>query len=192
MFTDADRNLAELAAAQHAVFTRADARRAVLTERQIDYRVESFWIRWHDGVYRIPGAVRTWNGALLAACRAASRPAGISHRSGAALYELPGGRRDLVELTCARWSRAKSNGLVVHEQTRIDERDITEVDGIPVMRPELVVLEMAGLRPFAAYVEMVIQAARRKRLITFESTKEMFDRHARRGVRGVQVMRSVL
>src|SRR5262249_60843968 len=38
----------------------------------------------------------------------------------------------------------------------------------------------------------VIQAARRKRLITYESTREMFDRHARRGVRGVRAMRAVL
>jgi very-short-patch-repair endonuclease len=80
----------------------------------------------------------------------------------------------------------------VHEQTRIDERDIGDVDGIPVMRPELVVLQLAGLRPFPRYVEAVVQAARRKRLITYESMREMFSRHARRGVRGVQVLRAVL
>ena len=192
MFSAADRDLAELAAKQHSIFTRADARKAGLKHRQIDHRVASFWICVHEGVYRMPGSPETWKGSLLAACRAASPPAGISHRSGGALYEFPGGRLELVELTCKRWRRAKSQGLVVHEQIRIDERDITEVDGIPVMRPELVVLQLAGLRPFPRYVEAVIQAARRKRLITLESTREMFARHARRGVRGVQVMRTVL
>jgi len=81
---------------------------------------------------------------------------------------------------------------VVHEQSRIDERDIGEVDGIPVLRAELVVLQLAVRRPVPTYVEAVIQAARRKRFITYESTRETFDRHARRGVRGVQVMRAVL
>jgi len=192
MFTDADRELAKLAAAQHSIFTRADAAKAGLKHGRIDHRVANFWVAIYDGVYRMPGAPTTWQGELLAACRAASPPAGISHRSGGALYELPGGRRDLIELTCKRWRRAKSTGLVVHEQCRIDERDIVEVDGIPVMKPELVVLQLAGRRPVPTYVEAVIQAARRKRLITYESTREMFDRHARRGVRGVQVMRALL
>ena len=192
MFSDADRELAQLAATQHSVFTRVDADECGLTDDQIERRVTNFWVRIHDGVYRMPGSVESWKGALLAACCAATAPAGISHRAGGALYEMPGGRDDLVELTCRRWRRSQRSGLVVHEQTRIDERDIGEVDGIPVMRPELVVLQLAGLRPFPTYVEMLVQAARRKRLITFESTKEMFDRHARRGVRGVQVMRAVL
>lgn len=192
VFTDADRDLAEIAAAQHAVFNRADACKSGLTDDQIERRVTSFWVTIHEGVYRIPGSPQTWEGSLRAACLAASPPAAISHRAGGALYELPGGSRDLVELTCRRWRRPQHSGLVVHEQTRIDERDIGEVDGIPVMKPELIVLQMAGLRPSPNYVEMVIQAARRKRLITFASTKEAFDRHARRGVRGVQVVRAVL
>jgi hypothetical protein len=192
MFSAADRNLAELAAAQHSIFTLSDARSVGLRHGQIDWRVANFWVTVHDGVYRMPGVRPTWKALLLAACRAATPPAGISHRSGGALYEFPGGRLELVELTCKRWRRAKSQGLVVHEQTRIDERDITEVDGIPVMLPELVVLQLAGLRPFPMYVEAVIQAARRKRLISYQSTREVFDRHARRGVRGVQVMRAVL
>jgi len=192
MFTDADRELAEVAARQHSIFTLADAAAAGLKHGQIDHRVAHFWVTIYEGVYRMPGVATTWHGELLAACRAASPPSGISHRSGGALYELPGGCRDLIELTCKRWRRAKSHGLIAHEQTRIDECDIIEVDGIPVMKPELVVLQLAGLRPFPRYVEAVIQAARRKRLITYDSTREIFDRHARRGVRGVRVMRAVL
>jgi very-short-patch-repair endonuclease len=192
MFSDADRALAELASTQRSIFTRADADDCGLTARQIEHRVTNLWVTIHEGVYRMPGSFASWEGALLAACRAAPQPSGASHRSGGALYELPGGRRDIAELTCRRWRRAQHPGLVVHEQTRIDERDITEVDGIPVMRAELVVLQLAGRRPVRTYVEAVIQAARRQRLITYESTREMFDRHARRGVRGVQVMRAAL
>jgi len=192
MFTEADRVLAELAAAQHSVFTRKDAAAAGLSRGQIDKRATGLWVRLYESVFRLPGVPATWRGESLAACLAASPPAAISHRAGAVLFELPGRRDDLVELACKRWRRPRHPALVVHEQTRIDERDITEVDGIPVMRPELVVLQLAGLRPVPTYVEAVIQAARRKRLITLESTREMFERHARRGVRGVRVMRAVL
>jgi very-short-patch-repair endonuclease len=192
MFSDADRALFRLAAAQHAVFTRGDAGKSKLTDDQIEHRVTSLWVTMYPGVYRTPGSPETWKGSLMAACLAAPAPAAVSHRSAGALYELPGGRRDLTELTCRRWRRAQRAGLVVHEQTRIDEHDIGEVDGIPVMLPELVVLQLAGLRPFPDYVERVVQAARRNRLITYASMREVFDRHARRGVRGVQVARTVL
>jgi very-short-patch-repair endonuclease len=192
MFTEADHELARRAATQHSIFTREDAAESGLTDDQIEYRVTNCWQRVYEGVYRAPGSPSSWRGALFAVCRIATTPVGISHRSAGALYALPGGDDRIVELTCRRWLRAQGPGLVVHEQTRIDERDITEIDGIPVVKPELVVLQMAGLRPFPRYVEMMIQAARRKRLITFASTEEMFDRHARRGVRGVRVMRAVL
>jgi hypothetical protein len=67
-----------------------------------------------------------------------------------------------------------------------------EVDGLSVMRPERVILELAGLRPSPKYIEAVIQAARRKRLVTYESTIEVFNRNARRGVRGVKALRTAL
>ena len=38
----------------------------------------------------------------------------------------------------------------------------------------------------------MIQAARRKRLITYESTRAVFDRHARRGLKGVRALREAL
>ena len=192
MFKDADHRLAEVAATQYAVFSRADARAAGLKHGQMDRRAALVWTPVHRGIYRAAGAPETWKSALLAACRAASRPAAISHRAAAALYELPGALPDSIELTCARWRRPRHPGIVVHESTRIQARDIHEIDGIPVFRPELVVLELAGWKPLVSYVEAVVQAARRKRLITYQSTREMFERHARRGVRGVQVMRSVL
>ena len=94
------------------------------------------------------------------------------------LYELPGGRDDLVELTCIRWKRTVHPGLIVHESRRLDTRDIQLVDGIPVTTPERVILDIASYFPSDNYLEMVIQAARRKRLVTYTSTKEMFDRHA--------------
>jgi very-short-patch-repair endonuclease len=104
---------------------------------------------------------------------------------------LPGGE-EVVELTTPRWLRARRRGVIVHESTRLHDSDLREIDGIPVMRPERVVFELAGLWPSPRYVERVVQAARRQRLITFESMSEEFARYARRGVRGVAAVRTVL
>jgi hypothetical protein len=192
MFSPQDRALAELAASQHGIFTLADARTCGLTHGQIDWRVTHGWSVVYEGVFRMPGATPTTRGDLLASCLAASEPVAVSHRSAAALYDLPGGRNDLKEITCRRWRRSQREGLVVHESTRFEAVDITEIDLIPVVTAERLVLELAGIWPSANFVEKVIQAARRKRLITYESTLATFERLARRGLRGARATRIAL
>jgi hypothetical protein len=192
MPVDPDRVLADLAAAQHGVFTIGDARLAGLSKDQIDGRVGASWLLIYDGVYRVSGSPVTWRSNLRAATWAAGEGAAISRRSATAIYDLPTGRRDLTELTCVRWKRTVRPGLVVHESTRLDPRDIRLVDGIPVTTPERTVLDIAALHPWPNYLEFVVQAARRKRLLTYESTQSMFDRNARRGLKGVSALREVL
>jgi very-short-patch-repair endonuclease len=192
MFTDPDRQLAHLAAGQHGVFTLEDARTVALSDTQIRDRVLRVWTQLHDRVYRAAGAPATWRGDLRAATLAAGEGSAISHRSAAALYGLPGGRDNLVELTCIRWKRTVQPGLVVHESRRLATRDIHTIDGIPATTPERTLLDLASIYPRANYLEFVIQAARRKRLLTYQSTKEMFDRHARRGLKGVSALREAL
>jgi very-short-patch-repair endonuclease len=192
VLTPADHELFALARTQDSVFSLADAAGAGLREPQIRVRAAHFWERIYDGVFRIPGAAASWKGELLAATLAGGPGAAISHRAAAALYGLPGGRDDLVELTCVRWKRTTHPGLVVHESRRLAACDIQLVDGIPVTTPERVILDIASYFPSANYLELVVQAARRKRLVTYASTQEMFDRHARRGLKGVRAVREVL
>jgi hypothetical protein len=192
MFTDADRELARFAAQHDSVFRIGDARRAGLTERQIRRRCAAVWEQLFDGVYRMAGAPESWHGRLRATQWAAGPGSAISHRSAAALFELPGGREDLVELTCKRWDRTICPGLIVHESRRLECADTQLVSGIAVTRPERTVFDLAWLRPSPNYLEAVMQAARRHRLITYDSMLQMFNRHARRGVRGVKALRIAL
>jgi very-short-patch-repair endonuclease len=192
MLTPADHALFAFARSHDSVFSTADASASGLTEPQIRFRALHFWERLHDGVFRVPGSAPSWRGDLRAAIMAAGDGAAISHRSAAALYDLPSGRRDLIELTCRRWERSVRPGLVVHESRRLDSEDVQLVDGISTTTPELLLLHLAALRPFENYVEMMIHAARRKRLITYESTLRTFDRHARRGLKGTRAVRTAL
>jgi very-short-patch-repair endonuclease len=192
MRADSNRRIAEVAERQDGIFTIEDARRAGLRDYEIDRNVGRSWSLVYDRVYRISGAPVTWTSNLRAAAFAAGSRAAISHRSAAAMYELPGGRHDLTELTCVRWRRTVRPGLVVHESRRLESGDVQLVDGIPVTRPERVILDMASLSPRANSLEVLIQAARRKRLVTYESTREMFNQHSRRGLKGVRALREAL
>ena len=192
MLTDDDRELAAFAERTYGVFTLEEARSFGLTKTQISDRIQTSWTRIFEGVYRQRGAPRTWQGDFYAATRAATSPSGISHDSAVAVFELPRGKIDRVEIACRRWNRSKQAGLIVHESTRLDEDDFTVVGGIAVVKPELLVMQLAGRRPFPNEIERVIQAMRRKRLISFDSMSEMFDRKARRGLPGVKALRFAL
>jgi very-short-patch-repair endonuclease len=184
--------LASIAGANDGVFTLEHARLAGLTDRQIEYRAEFVWERRFAGVYRFPGAPETWMGNVRAACLAGEPNAVLSHRTGATFYGLPGGRTDIIEMTCPRWRRTQTHGLIVHESALIDPGDVQLVDDLPVMRPERVVFELASIYRSPNYIERVLLAARRQRLITYESTHATFERLQRRGRPGVAVFREAL
>jgi very-short-patch-repair endonuclease len=185
-------DLSDFAAFHDGIFKREHALGFGLTRREVDKRLGNAWKPVYEGVYRVAGAPLTWRGQLRAACWSTSTLSAISHRAAGGWHELPGGRTDLVELTSIRWLRARETGIVVHESQRLDRRDITTIDGIPVTTPERTILDLASCFPYERYLEHVVQAARRKRLITYESMRAVFDRHARRGLKGVKALRSVL
>jgi hypothetical protein len=190
--TPEDLVLASVVAAADGVFTLEHAELCGLSKRQIAYRAQYVWLRLYPGVFRLAGAPETWMGDLRAACFAGEPNAVVSHRSAAKLYGLPGGRGDLVELTCPRWRRAKSKGLVIHESTHVDPRDVQLLHDLPVMRPERVVFELASIYRSVDFVERVLHAARRQRLITYASTVATFRRLKGRGRHGVVVFRAAL
>jgi hypothetical protein len=191
MHTDADQRLYAWAEAHDGVFDRAVALRAGLSRRQIERRAAA-WVRLYRGVYRLRGTPLTPRGILRAACLAGAPHAAVSHRSAAAFYDVRGGNRGLVELTCPRWLRAVHGDLLVHERSRIVPGEIQLIDDLPVYRPECVALQLAGIYRSPDFIESVLQSMRRQGLITYESTHRLFLAQARRGVRGTRVMRAAL
>jgi hypothetical protein len=192
MWGEADDEIARLSEDQDGIFTIADARSCDFTDRQIDRRLGTSWVPLYDGVYRMAGAPLTWRGEMRAACAAGTPPIAISHRCAGEIYRVPWRQPD-VEITTRRWQRTSYSGLIVHESIRFDDRDIDHEDhGFPVVRAEFMLLQLAALRPNPNYLEAVIHAVRRGRYVTYESTMETFDRHARRGVPGVRALREAL
>src|SRR5689334_20195654 len=122
-----DRAVAELAARQHGRFTAEQARGLGFADHHREYRVRTGrWESPHPGVYSIAGTPDSWHGLLLESCWAVHGLVAASHRSAAALRDLPGGTRDMVEITCDRWHRGFVAGLIVHETELLLPEDIEE------------------------------------------------------------------
>jgi hypothetical protein len=184
--------IASIAEAQHGMFSIDDAREQHVSKHEIRRRVaDGTWIRRYDGAYMIAGTPVTWRGELLAACLAGGKRAVASHRSAAALHDLPGARTDITEITCPRWRRATEEGLVVHESKALEPELCTRVDNIPVAGVELTLL-MLGAVCSALTVEMALDAALRRELVTYGSTRDVLKSVGRRGRNGAGVLRAIL
>jgi very-short-patch-repair endonuclease len=187
-----DRRVAALAGRQHGVFTLAHADALGFTRAQRDRRIRSGrWAVPYERVYRIAGAPLSWEGRLLASCWVAHGLAVASHRSAARLRDLPGGRTDLVEITCKRWKRAKADGLIVHETKLLDVADIDIVDGIPCASVEQTLLGLAAVVADTV-VEMAVDRALHKQMTTIRALEAFVQHKGKRGRNGVGVLRGVV
>ena len=187
-----DRQIAELAERQHGVFRLAQCDELGCTPDQLEFRVRTGrWRRRFDRVYQVAGAPASWHGDVLAACWAAQGLAVASHRSAAQLRDLPGGRTDLVEITCKRWKRAKADGLVVHETKLLDAADIDCVNGIPTTSIEQTLLGLAAT-VHSSVLEMAVDRALHKKQTTIAQLELFVNRKGKRGRNGVGVLRDLV
>jgi hypothetical protein len=192
MESEVDLAIARIAEANHGVFAAHHLREFKTTERERRHRLEvGRWESPYDRVYRIVGAPRSWRGDLLAACWAGGTGAVASHRSAAALWELPGSRQEIAEITCPRWRRAQHDGLVVHETRALSERDVTIVDQIPVTTVERTIFDLAAVCSRFT-IDLAFDSALRRKLTTLEALRAMLSRVGRRGLKGTRLVRELL
>lgn len=189
---DADSILAAHAADHHGVFRSQHARMAGLGKRQIGRRIaEHHWQPIFRDVYRVNGAPLTWKGNLLAACWAGGFRAVASHRSAAELHQLPGRRREPLEITCPRWRRAHRSDLIVHETKALDVVDITVIDGIAVTTVARTLFDLGGVYR-KRYVELALESALRRGLTSEAELAALVKRVSRSGRPGGPVLRELL
>jgi predicted transcriptional regulator of viral defense system len=192
MNTHIDVAVAAIAENSHGVFASHHLHELRVSNDERAWRLGvGRWIEVHQGVYRISGAPSSWEGDVLAACWAGGTRAVASHRSSAALHELPGGRDHPVEITCPRWRRAQHGGLIVHESTALTPDDITVVRSIPVTTVERTLFDLAAVCG-ARTVDLAIDNAMRRDLTDFEGLLALLQRVGKRGRRGTKKFRHLL
>lgn len=187
-----DGDLAAFTITTHGVFTATHARSVGFSPQQIKSRVsDGRWVHLHDDVYRFVGVRPDWKGDLLAACWAGGFRAHASHRSAAALWGLAGGRKSFAEITCPRWRRARHDGVIVHETKRIELLDLSERDGIPITSVARTLLDLGAVCS-ASVVELAVDQAERRDLVTIPDLRATLRRLGRPGRNGAGVLRAVL
>jgi very-short-patch-repair endonuclease len=192
MTTRLDDALGRLAAHHHGVFAMQHLRLLQWTDDARHARIAAGrWDVIHDGVYRIAGAPKTWEGDLLAACLAAGPEALASHASAAALWGLPSGRTGAVEITCPRWQRARHQGLVVHESSALDELDRSTRHGIPCTTPERTLFDLAR-RLSPVMLDANVDTALRRGLVTVGDLTSTAARLATKGRPGGRRFRAAV
>lgn len=188
-----DRKIATLAEKQHGTFTALQAGAAGFTREAIRHRLASGrWERVAEGVFRLPGAPRTWEQRVMAVTLAAGPAAAASHRSAAALLGLPGfERRGVPEVTTPRTRRHRSEPAIMHRWRPFPDDHLTIVEGIVVTRTARTLVDLAGVvhpKRTARAVDNCLAAGS----VTLDTLHATFGDVAGRGRKGVAAMREIL
>jgi very-short-patch-repair endonuclease len=187
-----DKRIARLAAAQHGVFSRADAAGAGASRGLIESRWKSGrWEPLYPAVYRLAGTPDSWRQRLLAACLSVGPNAVASHRSAAAVSQLPGGDGRLLEISVPRGRRVRRDGLDVREVRSLVESDVMVSDAIPVTTPTRTLIDLAAVLS-ADILEEALDDALRRRLTTLRRLRWRLDALGSRGRAGTGVLAELI
>jgi len=182
--------LLALAARQHGVVSKDQARAAGVSDRQLQRRVAAGTLEQPaPRVFVVGGAPPTWHRELMVGVLSVPG-ALVSHRTAAALRNLDGYWRDRVEVITEHggWRR---RDIVVHQSKDLVAADIDEVDGIPCTSLVRTLVDLPAVSHEFRAGQALDHACRRDRSIL----SQVRDRHlevARRGRNGTVALRAML
>jgi len=143
-------------------------------------------------VLRTRGAPPSDRQSVLAAVLDASPQAFACGATAAALWGVPGDR--LTPVHVARpvgLTGRRSDLAVLHEVAGLRPHHVTELDQVPIVRPEVVVLQLCA-REHADRAARALDNLWRRRLTSGPSLRRTLDELAGQGRNGVRLMRELL
>lgn len=171
----------------------AQVRAAGLTRSALRHGVASGrFDRLTRRVLRVRGTPPSERQSVLAAVLDASPQAYACGATAAWLWGVPGYRPAPAHVARPAGLTGRRSGLaVLHELAVLRDHHVTVLDGVPVVRPEVVVLQLCA-------TEHPERAARaldnlwRRRLTSGRSLRRTLDELARQGRNGVRALRDLL
>ena len=183
--------LAEHAARHHGVFTRSAAIDAGVAASSVaDGVAAGRFLRLWPGVYAVAGSPDTQSQRLAGAVASLPGMAALSHRTAAELWGITDRGIRIIELVTSRWDRVRRSGLRVHESQDLIAEDIVFHEGLSVTTPARTIVDLGAVNPWL--VEPALETGVRKDLVTVAEVEAFVERVARRGRRGVGVIRPLL
>lgn len=181
------------AASQHGVITHDQLRDLDLTQRHIHGMLSRGEIvALHQGVYLFEGVPPSPESRLTAALLAAGPRAHVSHRSAAAIWNMPGFELDPPELTTVLGSAPHLRDVELHRTTiGPTPLDVVRHGLWRVTRPALTLLQLGAVAGKGA-VEEATEFAVLTGLVTPADLDVILDRFGRPGVRGAATLRAIV
>jgi hypothetical protein len=185
-----DRRCQAIAKRQHGVLTRTQLLEEGLTAQAITTRLATGYLEvLHPRVYGVRGTPDSWAKRVTAAFLWGGPGAVMSHRTAAALYELDGTDRSVLEITLPGGRTRK--GIVCHRFPSGPKPRTRQLDTVKVTWLDRTLLDLcAVVRPPRA--GLALDDALRKRMTTLERLWAELDATGGLGRKGSAVFRQLL
>ncbi|HXH56874.1 endonuclease domain-containing protein [Iamia sp.] len=189
---DLDHRLTKLAEDQLGLIAWRQAVGFGLTENARRHRLRrGDWLAWSPRVARHAGTPATDAQRALAAALDAGPAAFVSHHAAAALWGLPGFTLDPLELIVTRSRSSWARPYVVHHPRHLPDPFATVLDGVPVVRPAVVLLQLAPL-VHPEKLKRLFDWCWNRRLLSAPSVRRELDPLMHRGRPGTAALRELL
>ena len=158
---EGERQVAERAARQYGVISRAQALHAGMSARTVQRRVsDGTWEALFPHVYRLPGTPRTGRQRAMAASLWGGPESAISHTTAGRLLRLDGLEAESLHLTVPRAAWLRTDRAVLHRVSRRSADRPSRVDGIPCTSATRTLIDCAAMLGDEA-LEVAFESARR-------------------------------
>jgi very-short-patch-repair endonuclease len=184
-----ERAIAELAAKQRGVITRAQLLELGLTRTTIDNWVKHSRLHpLYRGIFLL-GHPRPIAGApQLAAVLACGRGAVLSHLSAAGLWRLLPGREGDVDVTVPGRNPGRRRGIRVHRVNALDRRDVRKLGGIPITSPARTIFDVAAVVRRRELEQALAEAYARRLARRSDFVSLLARRSSRPGTRALRAL----
>ena len=175
---------------QYGLITREQLIDCGLTRRGIDHRVRKGLLeRVRPTVFRIAGALGSWEQDLMGVCLWAGPDSAASHRSAAALWRLPHFHTGPIDISSPRQLSAAR--VLSYRTKSLREGDICELSGIPATSIERTLMDLGATAP-QRRLEDAVDDAIRRRLMTLSDLRDLIARCRSERRTGSRALRDVL
>lgn len=187
-----DSDLLSLAERQHGLISRAQVAAAGLSPVAWRHRIaRGEWVALSTRVARRSGAPPSSAQTCLAAVLDVGPRAWVSHRSAAALWGVPGFRIRDVDVITTRSRFPGSRLAVVRRPRHLPDPFAAVLDGVPVVRPSLVILQLAAL-VHPDRLGRIFDGLWSRRLLSAPAVRRELDGVLGRGRAGTVAVRELL
>ena len=162
-----------------------------MSDRSIDSRAaDGRYERIAPGVFAIVGAPQTSMQRIAAAVASFPSLAAASHQTAAELWGLTSRGIRAIEVVTTRWDRVRRAAVTVHESLDLVPEDVVAQRGVPITTPVRTVVDLGASNKWL--VESALEAGIRRGLFSLAEVEGFVARVAKRGRRGVGVIRPLL